>query len=152
MILKTTVFILLTLLLSGCWYGVERMEPNSVDKRQLRKSDVYKVRYSMEVIKLGASKKRVSELFGNPLSIEKKSDIEIWSYPSTKKVLDGKAVCIGWIGIPARKETEGSHKLYFNGDKLTKIVSLETKSGFNGVYTDDSGQGVVSGEASKCRM
>lgn len=147
---RTLVFSSL-LALGGCaWFGVETLKPVQVEKERFYVSEVRATKDAAKKIEIGASINEVVNLLGNPTTSLIQNGVVLYKYPSFQKVRSGAVVCLGLIPLPARAEHDGEYSLYFVNDKLTKILRLETKGSFYGVYTDDSGSGAVSGEKSKC--
>jgi hypothetical protein len=145
------VVFLFSLTLSGCaWFGVEIQKPTQVQLEFLYVDSVKPTKNYSEKITLGLSVEDVETVLGKPDSFETKNDQLVYQYPSRRKVRSGAVVCLGLIPIPLRSENDGVYMLYFRERRLEKILSLETKAGFHGVYMDDSGSGAVSGEKSKC--
>ena len=150
--MRKIILLFILSLLSGCvWFGVETMTPIEKEVQSLNSWQVNQDYEKYEVVEVGDSKVSVVQKIGNPVSIDKTSEYEIWNYPSTIAVKDGKTICLGWLPIPLRKKTEGKNLIYFGGNnKVYKIIQFTTEGKFHGVYTDDSGSGVLNGEKSKC--
>ena|SRR5690349_6916151 len=143
----------LSLLVAGCGYlGVERQAAAEVDDRTLYATQINASADINAVVELGLGLETVTGLLGEPLATSNEDGQLILVYPSGESVRTGTTVCVVLLPIPFRSKTDGRYRLYFRNDKLERITHLETKSGFYGVYSDDTGIGATAGSKTKCAI